>query len=193
LFGRPVRNERAYTLIEVVITVWIMGAIVVTLMGSLFTMIKANDLTNRKASLDLELRRWTDAIREAPYQECASSTADIALIYGYPGSEYTDLWPYATTMTGTTPGTTDVPLAIIGFTDIKYLSTSAADPLHPTVTPMSASWPFDTTDTTEGPTGTCHDPGEQQITVWVQTSTTPTIHETATFTKRDGGSQDPTS
>src|SRR6516162_1116467 len=76
--------------------------------GSIVAMIRASDYTNRKALVEQELRRWADALRATPYEDCASSA-------GVNGLNTSDTTPYySTTNNGNTllavPGTQDVTL-----------------------------------------------------------------------------------
>jgi type II secretory pathway pseudopilin PulG len=66
--------ERGLTLVELLITVWIMGAVMVTLIGALFTMTKASDFQRRLAAVDVELRHYAEALRSATYLPCAGQT-----------------------------------------------------------------------------------------------------------------------
>jgi len=58
------------TLVEVVITVWIMGAVMVALCGALFTMVSTAGQQGRRTLAETELRHYADAILAAPYQDC---------------------------------------------------------------------------------------------------------------------------
>jgi type II secretory pathway pseudopilin PulG len=181
LFGRPVRNERAYTLIEMTITVWILGAIMVTLVGSLLVMVKSSDQTNRKAMVDQELRRFADAIRALPYEPCAGSSAYTGLSNPY--------YPAFKDTSGNA-------LAIAGTVDagpsVKYYVPNAANPTQPswTAEPANGTWPYNPS------TGTCNDSvnvsagipsGAQQLTIVVLMTSAPYNIEILTFTKRADG------
>src|SRR5262249_34700757 len=75
--------EGGFTLVEMLITVWIMGAVTVALMGSLFTMTTASDYERRNAVVETELRHYVDAINAAPYVPCATTAAYAPATVGY--------------------------------------------------------------------------------------------------------------
>jgi hypothetical protein len=66
-------DERGLSLVECLITVWILGAVVTAISGALFVMIRASDLDRRRALVETELRRYSEAIRGAEYVECATN------------------------------------------------------------------------------------------------------------------------
>ena len=73
---RPLSDERGFTLIEMVVTVWILGAVIVALSGALFTSIRFSGLEQQKATAEVELRKAVEAVRAAPYVPCENvSTA----------------------------------------------------------------------------------------------------------------------
>lgn len=164
LFGRPVRNERAYTLIEVTLTVWIMGAVIVTLIGSLLVMVKSADNTNRHALVDQELRRVSDAIRAMPYEPCADVTAAT------PGGAYSTAFNSSATLSGTQD-------LLFGVNYYLPSSTAAA----PAWSGHTATWPYNANSTPQ-----CNDPGAQRIAVVVFMKNPPLFTEAAVITKRSG-------
>ena len=67
---RPLSDERGFALVEIVITVWIIGAVMVALWRR--TVHDGEDLGYRRsddARLE-ELRRVSEALRAAPYVPC---------------------------------------------------------------------------------------------------------------------------
>jgi prepilin-type N-terminal cleavage/methylation domain-containing protein len=74
-FSSPrARNESGFTLIEIMITVWIMGALMVCFIGALFTMTKASDVARSRAEGEAELRHLEDTITAAPYDTTCPQT-----------------------------------------------------------------------------------------------------------------------
>lgn len=73
---RPAKAEAGLTMIELLVTVAIIGIAFVVIVGGLSTAILGSDLQRRQASADTVLRDLADAIRDddvAPYQDCAST------------------------------------------------------------------------------------------------------------------------
>jgi prepilin-type N-terminal cleavage/methylation domain-containing protein len=69
------RNEESgFTLVEIMITVWIMGALMVAFMGALLSMTKASDTARRITLAETEMRHFSEAIKNAPYVPCATGT-----------------------------------------------------------------------------------------------------------------------
>lgn len=77
----PPADERGATLVEVVLTVILVGLVVVTLVSALFTMTVASDRHRRLAVADAELRRYAEWLRARPYVVCAP--AGDASPYGF--------------------------------------------------------------------------------------------------------------
>jgi hypothetical protein len=77
----PPVDERGTTLVEVVLTVVLVGLVVVTLVSALFTMTVASDRHRRLAVADAELRRYAEWLRARPYVVCAPAGA--ASPYGF--------------------------------------------------------------------------------------------------------------
>jgi prepilin-type N-terminal cleavage/methylation domain-containing protein len=79
------RNEsqHGFTLIEILFTIWIMGAVMVAFMGALLTMTKASDITRKTAVAQTELRHYADAVNSAPYVNCGSPSSYSAATVGY--------------------------------------------------------------------------------------------------------------
>src|SRR3974390_2072341 len=92
LFGRVVPRvgragrrpaERGYSLVEILVTVWIMGGVMVALFGALFSTITASDLQNRTTLVETELRHYSEAVNAAVYHPCASSSGVTPISYAY--------------------------------------------------------------------------------------------------------------
>ena len=86
--GQPA-DERGFTLIETVITVWILGLVSTTFIAVLFGMTSAAYTQDRVAAVDAEVRRAADWISAKDYLICAGATGAT------PASEY--LGGFATT------------------------------------------------------------------------------------------------
>jgi type II secretory pathway pseudopilin PulG len=67
-------NERGFTLVETVITVWILGLVSTTFIAVLFGMTSAAYTQDRVAAVDAEVRRAADWISAKQYIPCAGST-----------------------------------------------------------------------------------------------------------------------
>jgi prepilin-type N-terminal cleavage/methylation domain-containing protein len=163
--------ERGFTLVEMLITVWILGAVIVTMCGAIFTMIKGSDYANRTTLAETELRRYADAVRAAPYQDCA----------GVPGYANSD--DYAATRSAPTAGTIDTAPVV------HFWKSGATDDV--------STW-LDNTNGNNGVQDGTHcnssgivatgDTGAQLIQLTVTVSGSPTIQVTSTIAKRDGSS-----
>jgi type II secretory pathway pseudopilin PulG len=77
------RDEEGFTLVEILITVWIMGGVMVALIGALFTMSRASDMARRNTVAETELRHLAEAVRSAPYEDCINATTRIHYTTGY--------------------------------------------------------------------------------------------------------------
>jgi prepilin-type N-terminal cleavage/methylation domain-containing protein len=65
------RLERGFTLVEVLIATWVMGALMVGLIGALMTMTRASDVSRRITLAETELRGYVEWLRTQPYVQCA--------------------------------------------------------------------------------------------------------------------------
>jgi prepilin-type N-terminal cleavage/methylation domain-containing protein len=73
-------DDAGFTLVEILITVWIMGALMVAFMGALLSMTKASDVARRITLAETEMRHFAEAVKNAPYVPCATPT-DYANMY----------------------------------------------------------------------------------------------------------------
>jgi prepilin-type N-terminal cleavage/methylation domain-containing protein len=97
-------SEQGFTLVEILISVWIMGALMVVFMGALLVMTKSSDLSRRTTFAETELRHFVEAVQNAPYVPCAApsdytnmyhssySTSDITYSLDSSGVQFWD--PY---------------------------------------------------------------------------------------------------
>jgi prepilin-type N-terminal cleavage/methylation domain-containing protein len=81
------RADDGFTLIEILIAVWILGAVMVALMGAIFTMTRGADYVRTRALAESELERFAEAVRTAPYVQCAGF-ATTGNLYGNYDSVY---------------------------------------------------------------------------------------------------------
>ncbi len=155
--------ERGFTLVEMLITVWIMGALVVTMSGAIFTMIRGSDLTRQRTLVEAELRRYADAVRAAPYQDCAD---DVAF-----GSDN-----YASTRTGQLAGATDSPPTV------QYWNADAngQNVTYSALSTVTAAGFCDASSATND-----GDYGAQQLTLTVTSASYPSISAQTVVFKRD--------
>jgi prepilin-type N-terminal cleavage/methylation domain-containing protein len=192
---RPASSERGFTLIEMLIAVWIIGAILVAMVGGLFTMIRASDLSRRQALVESEVRRYAEAIRAAPYHACAASTGSAGQSYpdltgwnGYPGYGYTPSnvsYVPNTSITSTSAVVGEWWAANDSASPIP--TTFEADGPAPPATPTTPGWVylfFVTGGKDCNPPALATDDGLQQITVTVTEngglSATAVIYKRAT-------------
>ena len=80
--SRRALGQAGVSLIEVLITVVLMGTAMVAFCSGMFMMVKASDMTQRQALAEAELRRLVESVRAASYQPCPVTTE-------YPGSLFT--------------------------------------------------------------------------------------------------------
>jgi prepilin-type N-terminal cleavage/methylation domain-containing protein len=85
------RDEEGFTLVEILITVVLIGLIMVTFMGALFTMVRTSDVNNRTTQAEAELRSYSEALRAYPFKKCwTKAQYQIALDPAgttYPGAQ----------------------------------------------------------------------------------------------------------
>jgi hypothetical protein len=72
---RAAAAERGFTLVETLLTVWLLGAVVLGGAGALFTMVRTSDLNRRTTVAETELRRLVEAARAEPYVSCSTTAA----------------------------------------------------------------------------------------------------------------------
>jgi prepilin-type N-terminal cleavage/methylation domain-containing protein len=70
--GRAAADERGFTLIETLITVWILGAVITAMMLALITVVRVSDQNSRTTLAEQELRRYAEVIRSLDYIPCES-------------------------------------------------------------------------------------------------------------------------
>ena len=63
--SRRARSQAGVSLIEVLITVVLMGTAMVAFCSGMFVMVKASDITQRQALAETELRRLAESVRAA--------------------------------------------------------------------------------------------------------------------------------
>jgi prepilin-type N-terminal cleavage/methylation domain-containing protein len=94
--------QDGFTLVEILISVWIMGGVMVALMGALFSLSRASDLQRKTSLAETELRHYVEQTMATPYVPCAGESG-----YGtYPAYAPSDS-SYSTIATGS--------LAVNGF------------------------------------------------------------------------------
>jgi type II secretory pathway pseudopilin PulG len=72
-----VAGERGYTLVETLSSVWILGAVMVSLIGAVLVMTSASDMQRRASEAETELQRLVDAVRAKPYsRSCVTPKLD---------------------------------------------------------------------------------------------------------------------
>lgn len=76
-----------------------MGAVMVALMGALFTMTKASDLARKTTLAETELRHYAEFVRNATYSECATGTGNYPYTPATPFSVAEPIAPSITSVT----------------------------------------------------------------------------------------------
>jgi prepilin-type N-terminal cleavage/methylation domain-containing protein len=142
--------QHGFTLVEILITVWILGALMVAFMGGLVTMMNSSEEQRRVSTAETELRRFAESVRDYPYEACwTASQYDAAVKVGY------------TSPAGFTPSVSS----------ITYWN-EAAD-----VTPMTPTEPQTFVSSHPNCDGTLDatDDGLQQLTISMQVTGTPGV------------------
>ena len=65
--------QEGFTLVEILISVWIMGAIMVSLIGALFTMTRTSDINRKTTEAESEMRDLEAAVRCRSYKTKAAN------------------------------------------------------------------------------------------------------------------------
>ena len=65
-------DQYGYTLIEIAVTVWILGIVMVVMASALVTVVRSSDLARRQTLAEVELRHYAEAVRAVAYDQCAT-------------------------------------------------------------------------------------------------------------------------
>jgi type II secretory pathway pseudopilin PulG len=98
------RSEAGVTLIEVVVTVMIMGVAFVAILAGMGTTFTLSGLHREQARTESEIRRYAEAVKAAPYAACSYSTGTAGLTFTV-GSGYSITEPIVTGYIDETTGT----------------------------------------------------------------------------------------
>ena len=153
------RSEAGFTFIEIMISVWLMGALMVTLVMAVLVMTRTGDINRQTASAEIELRHYAEAVRITTYVPCATSTTA-----GY----------------GTPPGyAKGDTTAVASVVSVMYHDTTSTDPFLSTTSTntVPASSPNSTCSQSAG----VRDDGVQLITLQMKVGF---ISRTTTIIKR---------
>jgi prepilin-type N-terminal cleavage/methylation domain-containing protein len=210
LFKRPVGDERGYTLVEMLVTVWILGAVMTALCAALFTMSKSSDYNRRLTLAETELRAYAEALQAAPYVPCEGMSG-VANGSGYVNPGYRAYEAHidnGSPVAGvyTTSDPSEVTVSAIstagpnGASGIKYwdatLDTGTTKTFAPATFTDEATLSSHTIDATAYPDGPACDAtgssafwdfGAQQISLSIVVSGSPQIVKSQTVIKRDTG------
>lgn len=69
------RDDRAFTLIELIIAITLMGLAVGAVFGGLGLFFKIQDTQQSNARIDAEIRSYAERILAQPYADCATATS----------------------------------------------------------------------------------------------------------------------
>jgi Tfp pilus assembly protein PilV len=178
-------DERGVTLVEVVITIWILGAVMVTMSSALFSVIKTSDLARRQALAEVELRHYAEAIRQAPYIPCAQLYPNLS---GYTAEYRKEVVQTLHTYTPDPSATVD---ALGAASAIQYWHKSA----NTATSVVPDAWVNSPALLDAGacspagcgtPTAPCTtgDDGVQKLTIQVSIAGTPAVIKSTTVIKR---------
>ena len=183
--GRRCRrpDERGYSLVEILVTVWIMGGVMVALFGALFSTITASDLQNRTTLVETELRHYSEAVNAAVYHPCASSSGVTPISYAYtpqnvgyvPDATVTASWTWSSTVTLWNKSA-DAGSPIPAHFDGDLSATAPAWQLREF---------FSSGASCDHTKGYAPDDGMEQITLTVTDGGSPPISKSTTIIKRD--------
>jgi hypothetical protein len=140
------RTERGLTLIETLISVWIIGAVMVAMSGALFTMAKASSNNATRSKWDLEFARYVELVRAAPYIPCAGAngqpTYDVKSGYVAPTgatvASAVALWQQISP-TDTTVNTANLAFGLINNVPGGFRFATGAGSLNAVTTPSSGT------------------------------------------------------
>jgi prepilin-type N-terminal cleavage/methylation domain-containing protein len=79
-------DERGFTLIEMLIAVSIMGTCVITMVGTIFTMVVTSSYNRNRSVAEVELRKFADLVGAYDYVDCAQA-AEYNAAYTAPMGE----------------------------------------------------------------------------------------------------------
>ena len=72
---RALRRDAGFTLVELLLTVAILGIAVLAVVGAMMTSIQVSDLGRRQAEGQAQLRAYAEAVAAVPYAACTPSYA----------------------------------------------------------------------------------------------------------------------
>jgi Tfp pilus assembly protein PilV len=164
-------NERGVTLIEVQITVLVLGLVATAFCGSLFMATKTATQTETSAAADTELRKYAELVRSVEYEPCSNPTTGTEP----PAQADTSSYRWSST---------DAPANTVGWVqNIEFGTPNIANKQELKIdwTSRAASTCNGVTDQADAQT---KDPGLQRITIAVRVSGTTPVTTTATIIKR---------
>ena len=77
------RGDAGVTLVELLVTVVILGVDFVAILGGMATGMVVSDLHRKQATSETIIRSYAEAVKAAPYAVCAGTAAYAALAVGY--------------------------------------------------------------------------------------------------------------
>ncbi len=174
-------DEAGVTLVEILVTVWIMGAVVTAMSGALFTMVKSSDINRRQSLAEAELRRFAETVRRTKYIACAGGATS-----GGTQTQYSDPTIFASSYQFTAETTfweqssptslTVDPATFVSASDLNSRHSHAGDDDETFAN-------RDLCDPADGPTDQ-RDDGIQLVTLEVHDAGQPVASATTTVLKR---------
>ena len=76
-------GDAGSTLVELLMTVLILGVVFVVILGGMMTGLVASDLHRKQATSETVIRSYAEAVKAAPYSVCAAPAAYAAPAAGY--------------------------------------------------------------------------------------------------------------
>jgi prepilin-type N-terminal cleavage/methylation domain-containing protein len=82
-FRGRLRGDAGVTLVELLVTVVILGVVFVAILGGMATGMVVSDLHRKQATAETIIRSYAEAVKPAPYTVCAGTAAYAASAVGY--------------------------------------------------------------------------------------------------------------
>jgi type II secretory pathway pseudopilin PulG len=186
----PARDEHGMTIIEVQVAIIIIGLVMTALCSALMVIIQSSSSEQKRTALEVELRRYSELVSEAPYAPCADPPNNgrympAAVNYSLPagisvpsGSVTAKLWEAPQNR----PGGGQVPVNNIADVDLSPTSTQLKTPAQfqtdePSQCAGGGAWLGN---------GSGVDDGMQYVSLSLKDNTTNVVLTTNVLKRKDG-------